>query len=197
MRLGFASFARRFSWTSLALATGLSACGGRVATSDEAAFGQGSSDAGAASSSSSSSASVAACGDALVSANAPKTLDQSFGGYHGLATDGAYLYYTSALDGVLVRQPVGGGDPEHVADVPYLRNVKGHGDRVCWMSPAQIACRKADGPIYVVVQRTWNGDDWSQMRDFDFDDANAYWLDENSISRAPIGGGGSESIFVA
>ncbi len=129
-----------------------------------------------------------ACGRVELSDVPPKRLDHLFQGFHGIATDGAFVYYPTAADGELHRIPIGGEKkPELVRAQPYIRAIKAHGTRVCWMFPDGVGCLDASqGPSDVVKVERYPRDSWSYFRDFDFDETHVYWLDEHALWRAPL-----------
>lgn len=115
-------------------------------------------------------------------------LDHLFQGFHGIATDGAFVYYPTALDGELHRMPISGDQkPELVRAQPYIRAIKAHGTRVCWMFPDGVGCLDAGlAPMDVVKVTRYPSDSWKYFRDLDFDDTHVYWLDEHAVLRAPL-----------
>jgi len=132
-----------------------------------------------------------ACGPAELGSTAPKMLDQRFWGYHGIGTDGTYVYYPAEQDGKLYQRSLDGGPPTTLVDVPYLRRVKSRGARVCWLADSVIACRV--GGTTTVVHRAPphpGPESKDYHRDFDFDDRDAYWIDVNSVWRAPLDASG-------
>ena len=139
---------------------------------------------------------TSACGPVVAPTAEPKTLDRHFWGYHGVASDGVDVYYTGKVDGQVLRVRGSGGKPEQVSSLDYMRNVKGHGGRVCWMSESVIECVDAGGKPWRVHSSGGRGDSWATFRDFDFDGAHVYWLNQHSVWRAPIDGNGPATLVI-